>query len=129
VEKEMAVARHRVAEAEMAVERKRERAEDMELRRLAAGRTKMSFQEIMEAIGDNVEDAMTSDEDDDDKEVDDEDDKDNTKLSDDDEDEHQCNWVVGTINQSVQEHLSKTNAQLMGVLRRIKHDERKNKNQ
>jgi hypothetical protein len=44
VEKKMAVIRQRVAEAEVAIERERERAEDMEMRRLAAGLTKMSFQ-------------------------------------------------------------------------------------
>jgi hypothetical protein len=70
----------------------------MEMRRLVAGLTKMTFQEMMEAIEDNVEDVMTSDEDDDDKEEeDDEDVKDDTKLSDDDENQYEHNWVVGTI--------------------------------
>jgi hypothetical protein len=101
VEKEMAAARQRVAKAEVAVERERERAEDMEMKRLAAGPTKMCFREMMEAMGENVEDVMTSDEDGDDEEEDDEDDKDDAKLSDDDDNEHERNWVVGTINQSV----------------------------
>jgi hypothetical protein len=75
----------------------------MKLRRLATGTTKMTFQEMMEAIGDDVEDVMSSDEDHD--EENDEDDKDDTKLSDDDENEYECDWVVGTINQLVQQRL------------------------
>jgi hypothetical protein len=60
---------------------------------------------MMEAIGNNVEDVITSDEDDydeeEEEEEDDEDDKDDTKVSNDDENEHEYNLVVGTIHQSV----------------------------
>jgi hypothetical protein len=112
VVKEMAAARKRVAEAEEAVERERERAEDMKLRRLAAGPTKMTFHGMMEAIGNNVEDVMTSDEDDDDEE-DDEDDTDDTKVGDDAENEYECDSVVGTINQSVQQCLVSFRAKRM----------------
>jgi hypothetical protein len=79
---------------------------------LATGATKVTFQEMMEAIVDNIDDVMTSDEDDDNKE-DDEGDIDDSELSDDNENEHECNWVVGTINQWVQQHLHAFQAKRM----------------
>jgi hypothetical protein len=66
VGKETAVSRQRVVKTEVAVERERERAKDMKLRRLAACPTKMTCQEMIEAIGDTVENVMTSDDDNDD---------------------------------------------------------------
>jgi hypothetical protein len=71
----------------VAVEREREQAEDMKLRQLTTGPTKMTCREMMDTIGDNVEDIITLNEDDDD-EVDDRIDNEDTELSDDDENKH-----------------------------------------
>jgi hypothetical protein len=68
----------------------------------AAGTTKMTFEVMMEAIRDSVDDVTTSDEEDDHYDnISDGQDYDDAKLSDDDA----PGWVVGTINKSVQERL------------------------
>ena len=97
MESEIAAARQRVAEVKAAVEREK----DSVLRRVATDTTKITFEEMLEAIGDSINNIATSDEEDDkDKEEDGEDNV-NSELSDD----NKPNWIVGTINKLVQKLL------------------------
>jgi hypothetical protein len=99
VESETAAAKMMVAEAEAAVERENISV----LKRAAAGTTEMTFEEMLEAIGESVDAVSTSDEaDDDEDDEQDGDDNNDAKLSDDDQPE----WVVGTIDKSIEERLN-----------------------
>jgi hypothetical protein len=94
VKSETAAAGKRVAETEAAVERERISV----LKRAAAGTTKMTFEEMLEAIGDSVDNVATSDEEDNDEDnEEDGEDNNDAKLGNGNEPE----WVVDTINQSV----------------------------
>ena len=91
VDSETAAARKRVVEAEAAVERER----DAVLKRAVVDTTKITFEEMLEAIGDNVDDVATSKEkDNDENEKEDGEDNDDANLS----DKNEPNWVVGTFD-------------------------------
>jgi hypothetical protein len=99
VERETAVARKRVQDAETAI------IEDMttaETECATTGKPKTTFEEMLNAIRDSLSDLGSSDDeqDEEDKE-DDEEDTELGKLSDDDE----PGWVVGTITKTVQHRM------------------------
>ena len=101
VERETAVARKRVQDAETTI---MQELKDMTTAESAGGTTRMpetTFEEMMNAIGDNPSDLATSDdEQDSEDEEDKEEDTELGKLSDD-----EPGWVMGTISKNVQHRM------------------------
>jgi hypothetical protein len=96
VERETAVARKRVEDAETAI------MQELQDMTTATGKPEMMFKEMLNAIGDSLSDlASSDDEQDGEDEEDNEEDTELGKLSDDDE----PGWVMGTISKTVQHHM------------------------
>ena len=96
VERETAVARKRVQDAETAIMQDMTTAENGGA---TTGKPETTFEEMLNAIGDSLSDlASSDDEQDGEDEEDDEEDTELGKLSDDDE----PGWVMGTITKTVQ---------------------------
>jgi len=101
-EREIAVARERVEDAEAPITMEEEDMGTAENMGLTTGEPEKTFEEVMVAIGDSLSDLESSD---DGEDEDDEDDKETEqgKLSDDDE----PGWVMGTISTVVQQHMER----------------------
>jgi len=98
-ERETAVARQRVQDAETAIMQEQEHMGDVEMGRSTTTRPEMTFEEMLNAIGDSLSDLTSSeDEEDGEDEDDDEEDTGHGKLIEDDE----PGWVMGTISKTVQ---------------------------
>ena len=98
-ERETAVARKRVQDAETAIMQDMTAAENGGA---TAGKPETTFEEMLNAIGDSLSDlASSDDEQDGEDEEDDEEDTELGKLSDDDE----PGWVMGTITKTVQHRM------------------------
>jgi len=99
VERETAVARKRVQDAETAIMQDMTTAENWGA---TTGKPETTFEEMLNAIGDNLSDlASSDDEQDGEDEEDDEEDTELGKLSDDDE----PGWVMGTITKTIQDRM------------------------
>jgi hypothetical protein len=99
VQRETAVARKRVQDAEAALIRDMTTVEN---ECATAQKPETTFEEMLNAIGDSLSDlASSNDEQDGEDEEHDEEDTELGKLSDDDE----PGWVMGTINKTVQHHM------------------------
>jgi len=102
VERETAVARNRVQDAETAIMQELNDMTTAENMRAITGKPETTFQEMLNAIGDSLSDLANSDEEQDGEDEEyDEDDTELSKLSDDDE----PGWVMGTISKTVQYRL------------------------
>jgi len=103
VERETAVARKRVEDAETAIKQRQEDMSNVEKAGLTTREPEKTFEEMLNAIGDGLSDLARSDDEEDaeDEEVDD--DTEQGKLSEDDE----VGWVMGTISKSVQRHMER----------------------
>jgi len=99
VDRETAVARERVQDAETAMMQELEHMENVEKGRSTTTRPKITFEEMLNAIGDSLSDLASSEhEEDGEDEDDDEEDTGHGKLSEDDK----PGWVMGTISKMVQ---------------------------
>jgi len=98
MERESAVARMRVQDAETAIMQKQEHMENVEKGRLTTTKPEITFGEMLNAIGDSLSDlASSEDEQNGEDEDDDEDDKGHGKLREDDE----PGWVMGKMSKTV----------------------------
>jgi len=98
VERETAVARKRVEDAETAIKQRQGDMSNVEKAGLTTGEPEKTFEGMLNSIRDSLSDLASSD---DEEDAEDEQDDDNTeqgKLSADDE----PGWVMGTISKSVQ---------------------------
>jgi hypothetical protein len=99
VQRETAVARKRVQDAEKALMQEQEHIENVEKGRSATSKPERTFEEMLNAIGDSLSDRVSSeDEEDGEDEDDDEEDTRHGKLSEDEE----PGWVMGTISKPEQ---------------------------
>jgi len=99
VDRETAVARKQVEDAETAIEQKQDDMRNAENAGLTASKPETTFKQMMNAIGDSLSDLACCDHwEDGDDEDDDEADPAGGKLSEDDE----PGWVMGTIPKPVQ---------------------------
>jgi hypothetical protein len=99
VERETAVARKRVQDANTAMMQEQEHMENVEKGRSTTTKRERTLEEMLNAIGDNLSDlASSDDEEDGEDEDDDQEDTGHGKLSEDDE----PSWVIGTISKTVQ---------------------------
>ena len=102
VERETAVARKRVQDAKTAMMQEQEHMENVEKGRSTTTKPEITFEEMLNAIGDSLSDlASSDDEEDGEDEDDDEEDTGHGKLSEDDE----PGWVMGTISKMVQHRM------------------------
>jgi len=102
VERETAVARKRVQDAETAMMQEQEHMENVEKGRLTTTKPEITFEEMLNAIRDSLSDlASPEEEEDGEDEDDDEEDTGHGKLSEDDE----PGWVMGTISKTVQHRI------------------------
>jgi len=102
VERETAVARKRVQDAETAMMQEQEHMENVEKGRSTTTKPEITFEEMLNAIGDSLSDlASSEDEEDGEDEDDDEEDTGHGKLSEDDE----PGWVMGTISKTVKHRM------------------------
>jgi hypothetical protein len=102
VERETAVARKRVQDAKTAMMQEQEHMENVEKGRSTTTKPEITFEEMLNAIGDSLSDlASSDDEEDGEDEDDDEEDTGHGKLSEDDE----PGWVMGTISKTVQHRM------------------------
>jgi len=98
VERETAVARKRVEDAETAIKQKQDDMSNVEKVGLTTTEPEKTFEEILNAIGDSLSDLACSDNEEDAEDGEEEDDTEQGKLSKDDE----PGWVMGTISKTVQ---------------------------
>jgi len=102
VERETAVARKRVQDAQTAMMQQKEHMVNVEKGRSITTKPEIRFDEMLNAIGDSLSDlASSEDEEDGEDNDDDEEDTGHGKLSDDDEPV----WVMGTISNMVQHRM------------------------
>ena len=93
------MARHRVQDAETLIMQEQEHMGNVEKGRSTTTKPEITFEEILNVIGDSLSDlASSEDEEDGEDEDDDEEDTGHRKLSEDDE----PGWVMGTISSTVQ---------------------------
>jgi hypothetical protein len=98
VERETAVASKRVQDAETAMMQEQEHMENVEMRRSTTTKPEITFEQMLNAVGDSLSDlASSEDEQDGEDEDDDEENTGHGKLSEDDE----PGWVMGTISKTV----------------------------
>ena len=102
VERETAVARKRVEDAEAAVQQEQEDMNHAEIAGLTTREPEKTFQEMLVAIGDSLSDLARSDDGEDGEDEDDEE-TEQGKLSEDDE----PGWVMGTITKMVQQRMER----------------------
>jgi len=99
VERETAVARKRVEDAEIAIEQQQDDMRNAEKAGLTITKPEKTFQKMLNAIGDSLSDLARSDnQEDGEDEDDDEGDPAEGKLSED----HEPGWMMSTISQTVQ---------------------------
>jgi hypothetical protein len=104
VERETAVARKRIQDAKTAMMKEQEHMENVEKGRLTTTKPEITFEEMLNDIGDSLSDLPSSnDEEDGEDEDDDEKDTGHGKLSEDDE----PGWVTGTISNTVQHRMAR----------------------
>jgi len=102
VERETAVARKRVQDAKTTMMQEQEHMENVEKGQSTTTKPQITFEEILNAIGDSLSDlASSDDEEDGEDEDDDEEDTEHGKMSEDDE----PGWVMGTISKTVQHRI------------------------
>jgi hypothetical protein len=102
VERETTVARKRVQDTQTAMMQEQEHMVNVEKGRSTTTKPEISFEEILNAIGDSLSDlANSEDEEDGEDKDDDEEDTGHGKLSNDDE----PGWVMGTISKMVQHRM------------------------
>jgi hypothetical protein len=100
VERETAVVRKQVQYTQTAMMQEQEHMVNVEKGRSTTTKPEITFEEMLNAIGDSLSDhASSEDEEDGEHEDDDEEDPGHSKLSDDDE----PGWVMGTISKTVQQ--------------------------
>jgi len=101
-DRETAVARKRVQDAETAIMQEQEHMMDVEKARSTTRMPETTFKEMLNTIGDSLSDLPSSDDEEDGEDVDDdEEDTELGMLSEDDE----PGWVMGTLSKMVQHHM------------------------
>jgi hypothetical protein len=100
VERETAVAKMRVEDAEIAIPQGLEDMRSAESGGLTSREPRQMIQQILDAIGDNLNDLASSDNE---QDGEDDDDTEQGKLSEDDE----PSWVMGTISETVQQRMER----------------------
>jgi len=103
VERETAVARKRVEDAETAIKQKQDDLSNVEKAGLTTREPERTFEEILNAIGDSLSDLASSDDQEDAEDEEEDDDTEQGKLSEDDE----PSWVMGTISKTVQRRMER----------------------
>jgi len=103
VERETAVARKRVEDAETTIKQRQDDMSNVENAGLTTRVPEMTFQEMRNAIGDSLSDLASSDDEEDAEDEDEDDDTEQGKLSEDDK----PGWVMGTISKSVQRRMER----------------------
>jgi len=103
VERETAVARKRVEDAETAIKQRQEDMSNVEKAGLTTREPEKTFEEMLNAIRDSLSDLASSDDEEDAEDEEQDDDTEQGKLSEDDE----PGWVMGTISKSVQRRMEK----------------------
>jgi len=98
VERETAVARKRVEDAETAIKQKQDDMSNVDKAGLTTKGPEKTFEEMLNAIGASLSDLASSDEDEDVEDEEEDDDTEQGKLSKDDE----PGWVMSTISKTVQ---------------------------
>jgi len=98
VEKETAVARKRVEDAETAIKQKQQDMSNVEKAGMTTREPEKTFEEMLNAIGDSLSDLASSNDEEDVEDEEEDDDTEQGKLSKDDE----PGWVMGTISKTVQ---------------------------
>jgi len=101
VERETAVARKRVEDAETAIKQKQEDMSKVEKVGLTTREPEKTFEEMLKAIGDSLRNLASSDDEDDADDEEEDDDTEQAKSSEDDE----PGWVMGTISKMVQRRM------------------------
>ena len=102
MERETAVARKRFQDAQTAMMQEQEHMVNVEKGLLTTTKPEITFEEMLNAIGDSLSDLASSEHEEDvEDEDDDEEDTVHGKLSDDDE----PGWVIGTISKTVQHRM------------------------
>jgi len=103
VERETAVARKRVEDAETAIKQREEDMSNVEMAGLSTREPEKTFQEMLNATGDSLSDLASSDHEEDVEDEEEDDDTEQGKLSED----HEAGWVMGTISKYVQRRLER----------------------
>jgi len=103
VERETAVARKRVEDAETAITQRQEDMSNVEKVGLTTRELEKTYEEMLNAIGDRLSDLASSDDDEDVQDEEEDDDIEQGKLGEDDE----PGWVMGTISESVQRRMER----------------------
>jgi len=103
VERETAVARKQVEDAETAIKQKQEDMSNVEKAGLTTREPEKTFEEMLNAIGHSLSDLASSDNEEDAEDEETVDDTEQGKLSDDDE----PGWVMGTISKTVQRRMER----------------------
>jgi len=103
VERETAVARKRVEEAETAIKQRQEDMSDVQKAELTTREPEKTFEEMLNAIGDSLSDLASFDDEEDAEDEEEDDDTEQGKLSEDDE----PGWVMGTISKLVQRRMER----------------------
>jgi len=103
VERETAVARKRVEEAETAIKQRQEDISNVQKAELTTREPEKTFEEMLNAIGDSLSDLASFDDEEDAEDEEEDDDTEQGKLSEDDE----PGWVMGTISKSVQRRMER----------------------
>ena len=97
-ERETAVARKQVEDAEAAIKQKADDMHNVEKARLTTRKPEQTFEEMLNAIGDSLSELARSDDEEDAEYEEDDDHTEPGKLSEDDE----SGWVMGTSSNTVQ---------------------------
>jgi len=103
VERETAVARKRVEDAETAIKQRQENMSNVEKAGLTTREREKTSEEMLNAIGDSLSDLASSDDEGDVEDEEEDDDTEQGNLSEDDE----PGWVMGTISKSVQRRMER----------------------
>jgi len=103
VERETAVARKRVEDAETAIKQREEDMSNVEMAGLSTREPDKTFQEMLNSTGDSLSDLTSSDDEEDVEDEEEDDDTEQGKLSEDDE----AGWVMGTISKYVQRRMER----------------------
>jgi len=103
VERETALARKRVEDAETAIKQKQEDISNVEMVGSTTRKPEKTFEEMLNAIGDSLGDRASSDDEEDAEDEEEDDDTEQGKLSEDDK----PGWVMGTISKTVQCHMER----------------------
>jgi len=103
VERETAVARKRVEDAETAIKQKQEAIRNVEKAGLTTRKPEKTFQEMLNAIGDSLSDPASSDDEEDTEDEEDDHNTERVKLSED----NKPGWVMGTISKTVQRRMQR----------------------